>query len=129
MCRQKTFKTKDDESTRHHHNDYNHESDRREKHRRSNNEYKEQRTHSHVEKSPPRDEIDSKSKASKTSNVKYDTACELQLVETIPNALKKGHHAKRMVVEHQTIFEVNLNFFLIFNQTIQRDSLGMDGTN
>ena len=50
-------------------------------------------------------------------------------METIPNALKKGHHAKKMVVEHQTIFEVNLNVFLIFNPTIQIDSLGMDGTN
>ena len=50
-------------------------------------------------------------------------------METIPNALKKGHHAKKMVVEHQTIFEVNFNDFLIFNPTIQLDSLGMDGIN
>ena len=36
----------------------------------------------------------------------YDDVCSIQLVETVPVALRKGGHAKRMAVEHMSIFDV-----------------------
>ena len=54
--------------------------------------------------------------------VKYDAVCSLQLVETVPVALKSGGHAKRMKVEHMSIFDVS--FFLILFFSISFYSTG-----
>ena len=50
-----------------------------------------------------------------TENAKseYDIQCDLELVETIPLSLKKGGFAKKMVVEHKSILQVRIQFFLI----------------
>ena len=36
----------------------------------------------------------------------FDTKCSLEIVETVPVALRKGGYAKKMVVEHKTIYNV-----------------------
>ena len=47
--------------------------------------------------------------------VKYDAVCRMELIETIPVALKKAGYVKKMPMEHKTIYHVMYNYFLIVN--------------
>ena len=42
-------------------------------------------------------------------NIKYDAACNLELIETLPASLSKNGHVEKMPIEHKSIFDVSLN--------------------
>ena len=42
------------------------------------------------------------------SNLKYDAACNLELIETVPSALRKNGYADKMPVEHKSTFDVSI---------------------
>ena len=46
-------------------------------------------------------------KFTEPEEVKYDEVCSLQLIETVPLALRQGNHAKTMPVEHMSIYHVS----------------------
>ena len=44
----------------------------------------------------------------KAGNIKYDATCNLELIETVPDSLRKNGYADEMEVEHKSTFDVSL---------------------